>query len=60
MLTTCRWGKAPEGEASVVHEIPLDKVTSWLKAQERKGKIVDLRVYAGLYLLKLSGNSLMA
>jgi 8-oxo-dGTP pyrophosphatase MutT (NUDIX family) len=48
-----QWGKEAEGEHTIVHEVPIDKVAGWLKTQERKGAIIDLKVFAGLYFLGL-------
>ena len=38
-------------EDITVHEIPLPKVPSWIKSMERKGRLVDPKIYAGLYFL---------
>lgn len=45
-------GKADEGEVIKRHEVPLAEVELWLTEQMRKGKIVDLKVYAGLYFAR--------
>lgn len=39
-------------EAITVHEIPLNEVDQWITKMQRQGKLVDPKVYAGLYLLK--------
>ncbi len=44
-------GLAEEGEEITVYEIPLKKVVKWLSQQSKKGKIVDLKVYSGLFFL---------
>ena len=44
-------GLPQEGERIMVYEVPITGVLSWLKRQTRKGKIVDLKVYAGLFFL---------
>ncbi len=41
-------GEVSEGERITVHEVPLQSVSPWLEQQIHAGKIVDLRVYAGL------------
>jgi ADP-ribose pyrophosphatase len=35
-----------------VHEVDLDAVDEWLGERQRKGRLVDPKVYAGLYLLE--------
>ena len=42
-------GGGVEHENITVHEVPLDKVPAWLRKQQRAGKLVDPKVYAGLY-----------
>jgi ADP-ribose pyrophosphatase len=48
--------KGPGGgdatESIKVHEIPLKEVDLWLYEMERKGFLVDPKVYVGLYFLK--------
>lgn len=44
-------GGGDESEDIIVHEIPLAKVGKWLKAMEKKGRLVDPKVYTGLYFL---------
>lgn len=44
-------GGGDEHEAITVHEVPLAAVPDWLAAQARAGRLVDPKVYAGLYLL---------
>ena len=39
-------------ERITVHEVPLGDVEGWLRQQEQRGKLVDPKVYAGLYLLR--------
>ena len=41
-----------DSEKITVHEVSLQEVISWLDTQTNKGKVVDLRVYAGLFFLK--------
>lgn len=38
-------------EKITVHEIPVETVHDWLRAQERKGLMVEPKVFAGLYFL---------
>jgi 8-oxo-dGTP pyrophosphatase MutT (NUDIX family) len=42
-------GLAAEGERITVHEVPLANVVSWLERQRQDGKLIDLKVYAGLF-----------
>jgi ADP-ribose pyrophosphatase len=42
----------PEGDGDehiTVHAIPLAEVPAWLVKQREEGKVIDLKVYAGLY-----------
>ncbi|MDP3723944.1 MAG: NUDIX hydrolase [Candidatus Omnitrophota bacterium] len=39
-------------ERITVHEVPLGNVEAWLRRMEAQGKLVDPKVYAGLYFLK--------
>lgn len=45
-------GGGDESEDILVHEVDLASVDSWLKEQQELGKMIDLKVYTGLYLLK--------
>jgi len=38
-------------ESIKVHEVPLAKVDQWLKSMEKKGCLIEPKVYAGLYFL---------
>jgi ADP-ribose pyrophosphatase len=38
-------------ESITVHEVPAGEIVGWLAAREREGKMVDLKVWAGLYFL---------
>jgi ADP-ribose pyrophosphatase len=38
-------------ESITVHEVPLGDVAQWLRRQARRGKLIDPKVYAGLYFL---------
>jgi ADP-ribose pyrophosphatase len=48
-------GGGDEHEAITVHEVPLAAVRDWLAGQARAGRLVDPKVYAGLYLLGVAG-----
>jgi ADP-ribose pyrophosphatase len=45
-------GTGDETEDITVHEVPLADVVRWLAEQERGGKLVDLKVYCGLYFAR--------
>ena len=44
-------------EKIAVHEIPLDRVESWLTEMQAQGKLVDPKIYAGLFFLKRQANA---
>jgi ADP-ribose pyrophosphatase len=44
-------------EAITVHEIELSNIDAWLAEKERGGAMIDLKVYAGLYLASRSLSS---
>lgn len=44
-------GGGDESEEIAVHVVPLAAVTDWLAGQREAGKLVDLKVYAGLFAL---------
>ncbi len=46
-------GGGVESEEIVVHEIPLENIQSWLALKQNEGLLVDMKVYGGLYFLKL-------
>ena len=48
-------GGGDENEDITVHEVPLDEVPAWLSAQERRGALVDPKVYIGLYFASRGG-----
>lgn len=52
VMHTVERGLLQEGERIIVYEVPVTAVFSWLKKQAREGKIVDLKVYAGLFFLR--------
>jgi ADP-ribose pyrophosphatase len=45
-------GGGDDTEEIQVHAIPLDEVHSWLEDQRSQGKLIDLRIYTGLYFLQ--------
>jgi ADP-ribose pyrophosphatase len=45
-------GGGSEQESITVHEVPLAAVGDWLAEHARAGRLVDPKVYAGLYLLR--------
>jgi ADP-ribose pyrophosphatase len=48
-------GGGDETENITVHVVPLNKVDGWLEDQIGQGKMIDLRIYAGLYYLLKQG-----
>lgn len=44
-------GGGDEMEDIVTHEVPLKGIEGWLKKQERKGKLVDPKIFSGLFFL---------
>jgi len=47
-----RQGIENEGEETRVYDVPLAIVEEWLKEQIRKDKVVDLKVYLGVFFLR--------
>lgn len=45
-------GGGDETENILVHEIPLPRVEAWLKKMQRAGKLIDPKVFVGLYFLQ--------
>jgi ADP-ribose pyrophosphatase len=45
-------GEGDGGEQITTHEVPLADVERWLAAQVAAGKLVDLKVYSGLYFAR--------
>lgn len=41
------------GESILVHTVPLHDLPEWLREREREGKLVDLKIWSGLYFLSL-------
>ena len=48
-------GGGDEREAITVHEIELERVMAWLAEMERAERLVDHKVYEGLYFADYSG-----
>ena len=44
-------------ENIAVYEVPLAKAESWLAQMQKKGRLVDPKVYAGLYFLNKNGRT---
>lgn len=42
-------GEGDGSEDIALHKVPLAEVEQWLAAQEREGRLIDLKVYGGLY-----------
>ena len=43
--------QAPHDRGKItVHVVPVEKLRAWAKARETEGKIIDPRIWAGLYL----------
>ena len=51
-------GGGDEMESITVHHVPLKKIEAWLKKMENAGRLVDPKVYAGVYFLKQKMSSL--
>ena len=47
-------GGGVDGENITVHVVNLDSVIPWLNEQEKNGKVIDLKVWSGLYLIDKS------
>lgn len=50
-LTKVSEGGGDETEDITVHQVPLKNAQRWLKQMERRGKLVDPKVFAGLFFL---------
>jgi len=44
-------GGGDETEGITIHEVPLKSASKWLNQIQKKGRLVDPKVYAGLYFL---------
>lgn len=47
-------GGGDEDEDITTHEVPLNQVEGWLKQQQKKGRLVDPKIFSGLYFLRKS------
>lgn len=45
-------GGGDHTESITVHEVGLPEVDQWIQAMHQKGKLIDPKIYAGLYWLK--------
>jgi len=45
-------GGGDEFESIKVHKIPLDAADAWLEKMRKKGRLIEPKIYAGLYFLK--------
>lgn len=50
-------GGGIDDEEITVHVVALDQAEEWLEAQGKLGKIVDTKVYAGLYFASRAGSA---
>jgi ADP-ribose pyrophosphatase len=55
-LTRVGPGGGQGGELLTVHEVPLDGAEAWLRAREKTGVLVDLKIYAGLWFARCVGS----
>jgi ADP-ribose pyrophosphatase len=44
-------GGGDEHEDITVHEIPLREIDDWMRGQAEAGRLIDPKIYAGLYFL---------
>ncbi len=51
-LRRCGRGGGVESERISVHEIEIEAIDEWLIQQQAAGKLIDPRVYTGLYFLR--------
>jgi ADP-ribose pyrophosphatase len=56
-LTKVGAGGGVEHEEIEVHEVALDEAADWLAAQGRRGRLIDPKVYAGLYFAERQSRS---
>jgi ADP-ribose pyrophosphatase len=47
-LTKHHDGGGDESEDITVHHVPLERIDAWLAEQRKAGKLIDLKLYAGL------------
>lgn len=51
-------GGGVEDEEIIIHEIPFKGVYPWLKRMEQKGRLIEPKIYSGLYFLHEYNNDL--
>ena len=56
-LTKTGTGGGDGSENITVHEVPLAGIADWLAAREREGRLIDLKVYGGLYFAARTGHA---
>lgn len=56
-LTRVGPGGGQGAESLAVREVPLDGAEEWLRAREKTGVLVDLKIYAGLWFARRVANS---
>jgi ADP-ribose pyrophosphatase len=50
-------GGGDESEDITVHEVALDEIDEWLERAQASGKVIDARVFVGLYFLQRNGGT---
>ena len=51
-ITKVSAGGGDASEKILIYEVPLAKAHAWLCAMQKKGKLVDPKVYSGLFFLQ--------
>lgn len=49
-------GGGSDSEKITVHRVALGELRSWLEGKEREGRLIDPKIFAGLYLANLRGD----
>lgn len=44
-------GGGDDTEKIIVHEVPVKEINQWLNRMKRRGKMIEPKIYAGLYFL---------
>ena len=44
-------GEGDGSEQITLHEVTVDEVVAWLERKRQEGRLVDLKVYSGLYFV---------
>jgi ADP-ribose pyrophosphatase len=52
-LSKVSQGGGIAGERITVHEVPIENLRPWLEEAKAKGAMIDLKIYAGLFLANL-------